>query len=187
MTRRAPRTPPPVSPALWLAAGAAAGVLVGIAITDRATPLRRLLRNAGSLLPTLSGLLQLADRRGAPATDDDLDDAEFDAGDVDDDAVTMGDDDGFDDGDDEEWEEVLDGIDARVLAAYDADPLLATLPIEIDAPEPGTITLDGTVLSARLIAHAVTIARGTPGVERVEHHLVVRRPRRPSTGATSGR
>jgi hypothetical protein len=89
---------------------------------------------------------------------------------------------------DEDWDEKDDdGLDARVLSAFDADPLLATLPIEIDAPEPGTIALDGVVPSAKLIAHAVTIARGTPGVERVEHTLDVRRPRRPSTGVASGR
>jgi hypothetical protein len=167
-------------------------VLVGVAITDRSTPVRRLLRNAGALLPTLTGLLQLVDRRTAASLAAAHDEEEFADEGVDgrdDSALDELDEDDLDE--DEAWEDADDegsdhddsatddGLDARVLAAYDADPLLATLPIEIDAPAPGTITLDGVVPSAKLIAHAVTIARGTPGVERVEHHLTVRRPRRP--------
>jgi hypothetical protein len=182
------QSPAPISPALWVAAGAAAGVLVGIAIADRSTSARRLMKQAGELLPALSGLMKFVNANRGPAlpvadeddgldwiTDDyESDDAEFD------------DEDRHLD-DEEELDGDYDGLDARVLAAYDADPLLATLPIEIDSPSTGTITLDGVVPSARLIAHAVTIARGTPGVERVEQRLTVRRPRRPSAGEASGR
>ncbi len=167
MSRRS--SPPSISPTLWVAAGAAAGILVGIAIADRSTSARRILRQAGALLPALTGLLQIVGRQGAEqaevAHDDDW-------------ADDLGDD--GDDGDDgEPLDDDGEPLDERVLAAFDADPLLATLPIEIDSPAPGTIALDGVVPSARLIAHAVTIARGTPGVERVEHQLQVRRSRRP--------
>jgi hypothetical protein len=162
-------------------------VLVGIAIADRSTSARKMLKQAGALLPALTGLMKLVDgsRRSAlPAAEvgeweEDWDETEvgLEADDEDDRHLD----------DEDERDADYDGLDARVLAAYDADPLLSTLPIEIDSPSEGTITLDGVVPSARLIAHAVTIARGTPGVDRVEHHLTVRRPRRPSAGEAAGR
>mgnify|MGYP002788500978 FL=1 len=209
-----------VTPAVWLAAGAVAGLLVGVAIADRVPKSRRLLRGIGALLPGFSRMVGSLDEdasftKVAPAvadfasealalangtaawdddepldTDDDVldedgvedEDDDADAWDEDEDADEWEDDeDGLDD------ELADDGLDARVLTAFDADPLLATLPIEIDEPAPGTIALDGVVPSARLIAHAVTIARGTPGVERVEHTLTVRRARRPDSGVASGR
>ncbi len=124
----------------------------------------------------------LADAEDDTEADEDWNDAEFDD-------EALEDEDDFEDEEEDEDEEEEDGdaLDARVLAAFDADPLLATLPIEIDAPAPGTIALAGVVPSARLIAHAVTIARGTPGVDRVEHTLTVRRPRRPVSDTVSGR
>jgi hypothetical protein len=159
-----------------------------------------LLRASGSAHPAVAVMPAIADLAASAVgwdEDDDWDaaadeDEEFDDeldedDELDDDEELDEDEDEDEDWDEEEDEEDDDGLDARVLSAFDADPLLATLPIEIDAPEPGTIALDGVVPSAKLIAHAVTIARGTPGVERVEHTLEVRRPRRPSTGVASGR
>jgi osmotically-inducible protein OsmY len=73
-------------------------------------------------------------------------------------------------------------IDERVLAAFEQDPVLSERAIEIDADEPGTIVLRGTVPSAEDAAYAMTIARGTPGVTQVENLLRVRtaRPRSPA-------
>jgi len=208
-----------VAPTVWLAAGAVAGLLVGVAIADRVPKSRRLLRGVSALLPGFARLAGSLDRNasfgtvapavadfassalalanGTAAWDDDepLDDEdELLDEDEDLDDEDLDDDDEWEEEDDEEDEEADDealddefALDARVLSAFDADPLLATLPIEIDAPEPGTIALAGVVPSARLIAHAVTIARGTPGVDRVEHTMTVRRPRRPVSEAASGR
>jgi hypothetical protein len=206
-----------VAPAVWLAAGAVAGLLVGVAIADRVPKSRRLLRGVSALLPGFARLAGSVDRNasfgtvapavadfaasalalanGTAAWDDDepLDDEdELLDEDEDLDDEDLDEDDEWEDDEDveDEDEEPLDdefALDALVLSAFDADPLLATLPIEIDEPEPGTIALAGIVPSARLIAHAVTIARGTPGVDRVEHTMTVRRPRRPVSEAASGR
>jgi hypothetical protein len=81
-----------------------------------------------------------------------------------------------DEGDDE------DHLDERVLSAFEQDPILSSRAIEIEEPEPGTIRLSGRVLADREIAHAVTIARGTPGVERVEQQLRLRGATRDASG-----
>lgn len=62
-------------------------------------------------------------------------------------------------------------LDARVLEAYANDPILAERPIEIEERADGVIALTGRVRSAREIAHAVTIARGIPGVREVRQRL----------------
>jgi hypothetical protein len=79
----------------------------------------------------------------------------------------------FDDDDDDDAR-----VDARVLSAFENDPVLSARAIEIDEPEPGVIVLTGRIGSARDAAHAVTIARGTPGVTEVENLLRVRRTSR---------
>jgi hypothetical protein len=76
-------------------------------------------------------------------------------------------------------------VAGRVLEAFENDPVLCERALEIDAPAPGAIALSGTVPSARDAAHAVTIARGVPGVVEVENAIRVRGPRR--RGAPGGR
>lgn len=188
MSRRRPApADSSVHPAIWLAAGAAAGLLVGFAVADRAPGSRRLIKGAKALLPALTGLLNLAGRRGAASALPAVADLAASAGAAweDEDA------DAWDDAEDEDAYDddapLAGALDARVLAAFDADPLLSTLPIEIEQVDEGTIHLDGVVPSARLVQHAVTIARGTPGVERVDHTMTVRRPRQPAAGGRSGR
>jgi hypothetical protein len=178
-----------VHPAIWIAAGAAAGLLVGFAVADRAPGSRRLIKGAKALLPALTGLLNLAGRgsmaSALPAVADlaaSAGAAWSDADDAAEDWDELDEEDGYEDED-----LPADALDARVLAAFDADPLLSTLPIEIEQVDEHTIHLDGVVPSARLVQHAVTIARGTPGVERVDHSLTVRRPRQPAAGGRSGR
>jgi DNA-binding protein YbaB len=80
-----------------------------------------------------------------------------------------------DDFDDEELGmEVESQIGKRVLEAFINDPILAERSLEIEADDDGDVLLHGSVRSPREVAHAVTLARGVPGVTRVRQHLRVR-------------
>ena len=83
--------------------------------------------------------------------------------------------DDFDDDELDEGDE--DRMGERVLEAFSNDPILAARAIEIEADDDGDVILYGRVRSAREVAHAVTLARGVPGVTRVRQQLQVR-PRR---------
>lgn len=65
-------------------------------------------------------------------------------------------------------------IASRVLEAFINDPVLAGRAVEIEADDDGDVIIHGTVRSPREVAHAVTIARGVPGVTRVRQRLAVR-------------
>jgi hypothetical protein len=149
----------PLNAALWLAAGTAAGVLVGVLVADRF--------GGGKLLDRLSGLLKVAGVEMPDGEGDEVDEE------VDEYGAEIHDDEDTDDS---------PGVDERVLTAFEQDPILSERAIEIDADDPGTIVLRGTVLSAEDITHATTIARGTPGVSQVDNLLRVRtgRPRSPA-------
>jgi osmotically-inducible protein OsmY len=115
----------------------------------------------------------------AAELDDDLDEAldekDLDESDEETDEET---DEDFDD------EEELDSVDdpligRRVLEAFENDPILAERNVEIDADdEAGTVTLFGSVRSPKEVAHAVTLARGVPGVTKVRQQLEIVRRRR---------
>jgi hypothetical protein len=177
--------------AIWLAAGAAAGLIVGVALADRSRAARAVGHRLRGALNTLGGLAGAAERTlsttGANVEDEAITVAVDDADDLDDldDADALDEDADDLDGADLPADEPP-GLDARVLAAYEQDPVLSRRAIKIDSPDAGTIMLTGHVPNARDIAHAVTIARGTPGVERVEHRLRVRPPRRHASGRASG-
>ncbi|MBX3133369.1 MAG: BON domain-containing protein [Gemmatimonadaceae bacterium] len=84
-------------------------------------------------------------------------------------------DDDNDDGADDEEEDDDSELGARVLEAFVNDPVLAERPVEIEADDDaGEILLFGQVRSPREVSHAVTIARGVPGVRRVRQRLSVR-------------
>ena len=85
-----------------------------------------------------------------------------------------------DDSDDEELDSVDDPlIGRRVLEAFENDPILAERSVEIDADDDaGTVTLFGSVRSPKEVAHAVTLARGVPGVTKVRQQLEIVRRRR---------
>lgn len=180
----------------WLAAGIAIGLAAGVAIGRRrggrlswralVGRLRALAGKAGDLGPLLAAARDIkaawdaaedadeADVRrssGRSATDDE-EDAGLDG------ATDDGDDDG-EEVDDEDAEAAEtdgdDALDARVLEAFLNDPVLAERPVEIDEERPGSIVLHGEVRGAREIRHAVTIARGVPGVVRVRERLTVRK------------
>lgn len=152
MSHAPSRESSPLNAALWLATGAAAGVFAGVLIADR-------FGGGRALLTRLSGILQ--------ATQDDAGEDEPEA-EYDEYGAEV-----YGDGDEEDADDAP-RIDERVLAAFEQDPVLSQRAIEIDTDEPGTIVLRGAVPSAEDAAHALTIARGTPGVEQVENLLRVR-------------
>lgn len=67
-----------------------------------------------------------------------------------------------------------DELEARVLEAFRNDPVLEARAIDIGAVGLGTIELTGWVEGSGEIAHALTIARGVPGVRTVVDQLAVR-------------
>jgi len=154
--------------AIWLTAGAAAGIIVGVALADRSRAARTAGHRLRGLLRNLGGLVGRAERAMSEA-DSEADDETVDDG-LDEDEVS------------DATADAPPGLDARVLAAYEEDPILSRRAIKIDSPSEGTIVLTGRVPSERDVAHAVTIARGTPGVERVEHRLRVRASRGHASG-----
>ena len=67
-------------------------------------------------------------------------------------------------------------LESRVLEAFRNDLVLEARAIDIGAVGAGTIELTGWVESTGEIAHALTLARGVPGVTAVVDHLAVRGP-----------
>ncbi|MCC7001196.1 MAG: BON domain-containing protein [Gemmatimonadaceae bacterium] len=103
---------------------------------------------------------------------------------LDEDLEEESDDDDFDEDDDEDDEDYEDEeeelhfdsshLDARVLECFQNDPILAERAVEIESEPAGTIVLHGRVRTAREVKHAVTLARGVPGVRTVRQRLAVR-------------
>jgi BON domain len=69
-----------------------------------------------------------------------------------------------------------EALEARVLEAFRNDLVLDARAIDIGAVGAGTIELTGWVERTGEIAHALTLARGVPGVTAVVDHLAVRGP-----------
>jgi len=65
-------------------------------------------------------------------------------------------------------------LEQRVLHAYENDPILAERPVDIGAISDGIVELTGWVNSEDEATHAVTLARGVPGVDTVVNRLAVR-------------
>lgn len=68
----------------------------------------------------------------------------------------------------------MEELEERVLETYRNDPILRARAIDIGAIEEGVIELTGWVHAADETTHAVTVARGTPGVITVVNRLAVR-------------
>lgn len=136
--------------AVFLAAGAVAGLAAGMFIAQ----------HYGGFAAITS---RLRDRFGPDflGGDDAPDDEYVDEGELDDD---------FDD----EAMAASEELEERVLEAYSNDPVLSERPIDIGAIDEGMIELTGWVQSSDEASHAVTVARGTPGVETVVNRLAVR-------------
>lgn len=82
-------------------------------------------------------------------------------------------DDEFEEVDDEAVEEEFDvTLEERVLEAFRNDPILSARAVDIGSLRHGVIELAGVVETAQEAQHAVTIARGVPGVETVVNRIV---------------
>jgi osmotically-inducible protein OsmY len=158
---------------LWLAGGAALGLVAGLLIADRMKGRTRGIRGlvgrgrdlASTAMRTVGPLLETA--RSIKAAWDDPTEEEDEPTEAPEAELLEADED-----------DAEDGLDARVLEAFENDPILAGRAVEIDEPRPGVIVLRGRVRSAREIRLAVTLAHGVPGVSRVRERLTVReRPR----------
>jgi len=169
----------------WLAAGAALGLVAGVLIARRKRggkfSLRDLAERAMDNLEPILDIARSFRKGGEEDADDDEEETEADldaeAAGAELDDVEYDDDDGDDDVDDEveaEDEEEVVELDARVLEAFANDPVLAERAVEIEQDRDGSIVLHGRVRSDREVKHAITIARGVPGVERVRQRLTVR-------------
>lgn len=120
--------------------------------------------------------------------DEDLDDLEDEdeEDDLDDDDEDEDGDEDFDDADDldedgeaedeeDDEDEPVSVIGSRVLEAFVNDPVLAERDVEIEADDDGVVLLHGAVRASKEIPHAVTIAKGVPGVTSVRQRLKVSR------------
>ncbi|HTE43964.1 MAG TPA: BON domain-containing protein [Gemmatimonadaceae bacterium] len=139
---------------LGVLVGAVAGFAVGMLVAQR--------------VGGFSGLKsKLRRRKGAPAVepaadryavaDDTEDTDEFE--DIEDDELEA-----------EEYDETLE---ERVLEAFRNDPILAERAVDIGSIGEGTIELAGWVENEDESHHAVTIARGVPGVETVVNRIAI--------------
>ncbi len=157
---------------LYLLAGVVAGFAAGVVVSQRSGALREL---PGKLRDLFAG--EGADELIGDEDFDAYEDDEFDlqdggpsgfadasagiasAGDFDDDDLDID--------DSEELEE-------RVLEAFSNDPVLQERPIDIGAISDGIIELTGWVNAESEVAHAVTVARGVPGVDTVVNRVAIR-------------
>lgn len=181
---------------LWVLAGTALGVVAGILIAERASGRKVTLRGLverGRKLAALAmsrgeeladAATQLREAWGADRDDEDDYDEEIDdgagapdEGEGPEDEDEMADElaaEAHEQGEDDADEAADEGpLDERVLEAFSNDPVLAARAVEIEA-DGGAILLHGRVHTAREVQHAVTIARGVPGVVEVRQRLRVR-------------
>jgi BON domain len=136
---------------LGILAGAVAGFAVGMYVAQR--------------VGGLDGLTAKLRRRGVRHTDDTLRGAHAADEDVED----------FDDieGDEFEDEDYDESLEEHVLEAFRNDPILAERAVDIGSIGDGVIELAGWVESEDESAHAVTIARGVPGVDTVVNRIAI--------------
>lgn len=166
---------------LWVLAGTALGVVAGILVAERASgrklTARGFLERARRLLTrTMARGEELVDaatqlREAWGLSEEPEDEREEERDEEDEGEEYEAEEEGEAD-EDEEGEEG-EGLDERVLVAFTNDPILADRAVEIESEE-DTIILHGRVHSAREVQHAVTIARGVPGVVEVRQRLRVR-------------
>jgi hypothetical protein len=81
----------------------------------------------------------------------------------------------FDDIEDDDLEngELDEGLEERVLEAYRNDPILCERAVDIGSIGEGIIELAGWVDTEEEAEHAVTLARGVPGVDTVVNRLAI--------------
>ena len=146
--------------------GAVAGFAVGMFVAQRVGGFDGLTRK-------LQGIRDAGDSgRRYDRAPDYLDDE------IEDDAETFAAGEAVYGGEDDEHEAPLadDGtplLEERVLEAFNNDPILAERAVDIGALGEGTIELAGWVESDDEAEHAVTLARGVPGVDTVINRLLI--------------
>jgi hypothetical protein len=79
----------------------------------------------------------------------------------------------FEDELEDEVEEAQAELEDRVLEAFRNDPILGERAVDIGAVGEGVIELTGWVRTEDEADHAVTVARGTPGVDTVVNRLMI--------------
>jgi len=91
------------------------------------------------------------------------------------DRYSAADEDEFEDYEEDELEspEYDEGLEERVLEAYRNDPILAERAIDIGSISDGVIELAGWVEDEDEAQHAVTVARGVPGVDTVVNRIAI--------------
>lgn len=171
---------------LWLAAGAIAGVAAGMYLAQRFGGLSGLTARARELFDRVA--TTSADQ-GAEEDDDDIEPAprsahgsyeyeeeegyvetyEDDA--YDEDGVE---DEGVEDDDAGAFVSADEDLEERVLEVFTNDPILRERAVDIGAVNPATIELTGHVFTAAESEHAMTVARGVPGVTTVVNRLAIR-------------
>ena len=150
---------------LLVGVGALAGLALGALIAERAGGVDGLLRGGGrkggTRLPRADGW-----RSEARETDEFLPDADADA-ELAPDAISHMHVRGA-------RNDIETTAEFEVLEAFRNDLILAERAIDIGAIDAGTIELTGWVRASSEIGHALTLARGVPGVEGVIDRLAVR-------------
>lgn len=134
---------------IFLALGAVAGIAAGVIVAQKF--------GGFSALAT-----KLRERLGGEEVEEEFVTDEYEEYDED------------EDGDDNDELSPLEELEERVLEAYHNDPILSERAIDIGAIDEGIIELTGWVYAASETEHAVTVARGTPGVDTVLNRLTVR-------------
>ena len=129
---------------LTLALGAVAGLAVGVVVAQR----------FGGFSAITARLRERLGEGRLEASDDEYDIEDYDSDEIEE--------------SDEEGDAMLE---ERVLEAFRNDPILSERAVDIGAIGEGIIELAGWVHSDEEAAHAVTIARGTPGVETVVNRM----------------
>jgi hypothetical protein len=145
---------------LLLAAGAVAGIAAGMYLAHRFGGLSGL---TARLRERLSGAT------GAEPEDED-DDVRVSAHG----SYEHTDDEDVEDDDEDMFVSADEELEERVLEVFSNDPLLRERAVDIGAVNPATIELTGHVYTETESEHAVTIARGVPGVTTVVNRLSVR-------------
>ncbi|MGI9140546.1 MAG: BON domain-containing protein [Gemmatimonadaceae bacterium] len=156
---------------LYLLAGAVAGFAAGVVVSQRSGALREL---PGKLRDLFAG-------EGASELEGEED---FDAYEDDEFDLQEGTGRGFadsgvgiaaasDDYDDLDVDGSME-LEERVLEAFSNDPILQERPIDIGAISEGIIELTGWVNAESEVTHAVTVARGIPGVDTIVNRVAVR-------------
>ncbi|MHB1297589.1 MAG: BON domain-containing protein [Gemmatimonadaceae bacterium] len=160
---------------LWVAAGAAVGLVAGALLAERLSGRkltgRTLWRRARSLSglaisrwqPLLGAALAMKDAWSGRDDDEEADDEGAEDESLDEGFALSS-----------EPADPDAGLDSRVLEAFANDPILAERAVEIEETGDGQIVLHGRVYTPREVAHAVTLARGVPGVTGVKQRLAVR-------------